>query len=87
MPLACATQQPVWIHLVSAAALAIALAGIVMAHRVWRESDVDAATPDGAAEASRTRFLALLGISISALMALAAAAQWLTAMVIPPCVR
>src|SRR4051812_39624612 len=86
VPLACATQQHAPIHLVSAATLAVAIAGMVMAHGAWRESGPDA-LPDGAAEASRTHFLSLMGVLIAALMGLATIAQWSTAIFIPPCVR
>jgi hypothetical protein len=85
VPLACRTQQHLSIHLVSAAAVAIALAGIVMAWGAWREAGTDV-VPDGPTQAARTRFLGMMGVVISAMMALASLAQWLTAVFISPCV-
>ena len=82
----CASQQRLPVHLVAAAALLVTLAGVAVAWRRWR--DVGAAAPtDSGDEVSRTRFFAIVGISVSGVMALAVAAQWLTTAFIAPCIR
>src|SRR3954466_1706137 len=86
VPIACATQKHLPIHLVSAAALIVAVAGVMMAGSAWRESGAET-LPDGASAASRSRFLSLMGGLIAALMGLATIAQWSAAVLIPPCVR
>jgi hypothetical protein len=84
--LECQQQQRLPIHAVAAAALLIALAGVAIAWRRWEAAGV--APPEGSGDQrSRTRFLAIVGVSVSALMALAIAAQWFTAAVIPPCIE
>ena len=82
----CAQQQRLPVHLVAGAALLVALGGVVVAWRHWSEVGV-AAPQDSGDQISRTRFLAIVGISVSGLMALAIAAQWLTAAFIEPCIR
>ena len=85
VPLACRTQQHLPIHLISAAAVAIAIAGVATAWSAWRAPQDDAVS-DGATEAARARFLGTMGVVNSALMALTSLAQWLTAVFIQPCV-
>ena len=81
----CAQQQRLPVHLVTALGLAVALTGAAIAWRQWRAVGV-AAPRDSGDAVSRTRFLAIVGVSISGLMALAIAAQWLTTAFISPCV-
>ena len=86
VPYACEHQRHFPIHLVSAISLAVALAGVVLAWSAWRAAGLQ--SPDDGAEAvSRMRLLAVMGLAMSALMALAAAAQWMTIGFVPPCVR
>jgi uncharacterized membrane protein YfcA len=84
--LECEQQQRFPIHAVAAVALLAALAGVGIAWRHWKRAGV-AAPEDSGDQRSRTRFLAIVGISVSALMALAIAAQWLTVAFIPPCLE
>jgi hypothetical protein len=84
--LECQQQHRLPLHLVAAVALVLSLAGAAIAWGIWREAGV-AAPADSGDPQSRTRFLAIVGISVSALMALAVAAQWLTAAFVAPCVR
>jgi hypothetical protein len=83
--LECHNQQRLPVHAVTLVALLIALAGIAVAWGRWRGVGVSA-PEDSGDQRSRTRFLAIVGVSVSALMALAIAAQWLTSAFIPPCV-
>ena len=84
--LECERQQHLPVHAVAAVALAVTLTGVLMAWRAWKAAG--AAPPADSGDAvSRTRFLAIVGMAVSGLMALSIAAQWLTAAFIPPCVR
>jgi hypothetical protein len=84
--LECQHQQRLPVHVVAAVALVIAFAGIAIGQRHWKRAG--AAPPaDGGDLRSRTRFLAIVGVFVSALMALAIAAQWLMAAFIPPCIE
>ena len=84
--LECQQQQRLPLHLVAAVGLLVTLAGAALAWGCWRETGI-AAPEDSGDYTSRTRFLAIVGLSVSALMALAVAAQWLTAAFISPCVH
>ena len=84
--LECQNQQRLPIHLVTAAALIVALIGVALAWRGWKAAGV-AAPGDSGDPQSRTRFLAIVGVSLSALMALVIVAQWLTVAFISPCIR
>jgi hypothetical protein len=84
--LECEQQQRLPVHGVAAAALLITLTGVVVAWRDWSAAGVAAPADSGDVQ-SRARFLAIVGVSVSALMALAVAAQWLTTAFIAPCVR
>ena len=84
--LECAKQQRLAIHLVSATSLAIAVAGMLLAWSAWRS--VGTESPDDRGQVvSRVRFLAAVGISLSALMALSILAQWITVAFVPPCIE
>ena len=84
--LECQQQQRLPVHLVAAVALLVALAGAAIAWSRWREAGV-APPADSGDPTSRTRFLAIVGLAVSAVMALAVAAQWLTTAFITPCVH
>ena len=84
--LECEQQQRWPVHSVAAAAMVVTLLGMTVAWARWRE--VGLATPqDSGDQQSRTRFLAIVGISVSALTALNIASQWLTAAFISPCMH
>lgn len=86
VPYACEKQAHAPIHLVAAVSLAGAIAGVWMAWGAWREAGGHAAGAWGD-PLSRRRFLAAIGMSLSALMALTIIAQWLTSAFIAPCIR
>ena len=81
----CAQQQRLPVHLVAALGLLIAICGVLVSWRRWRAAGAGV-PPDSGDPTSRTRFFAIVGGAVSALMALAIAAQWLTAAFISPCV-
>ena len=85
VPLACQTQRAWPLHATSALVLALALAGIVLAWRTHREARA-AAHGEGAKDGvPHARFLATIGIFVSALFALATLALWSTVWVLSPC--
>ena len=84
--LECAKQQRFAIHLVSAISLALVVAGMLLAWSAWRE--VGTEPPDDRAEGvTHVRFVAALGVAVSALMTLGAIAQWLTTAFVAPCIE
>ena len=82
----CVAQQRLPVHAVSTVALAIALFGALSAWQDLRASGVSGPADSGGPR-SNARFLAFVGVAVSALMALAVIAMWLTTAFIPPCVR
>ena len=86
VPYACEYQHRFPVHLVSALSFSVALIGMAFAWSAWRDAGLRA-PDDGAEAASRERMLAAIGLAMSGLMALAAAAQWMTIGFVPPCVR
>jgi len=82
----CAKQQRFAIHLVSSVSLAITVAGILLAWSAWRGAGT-VPPDDESTGVSRVRFLAAVGVALSALMALSILAQWLTTAFVPPCLE
>ena len=80
----CAHQRHGVLHLVEAIFLLIALAGTIQGVRVWRALRAPA-TSDAGDRSAQRHFLGLTGTLLSALFVLAIAAQWFTALVVPPC--
>ena len=73
VPWAC-ERSPAALHVLLGSTLAMAL---ILTALSWR---------DGAAQrASHQRFLRLVGVAVGALASLVVVAQWLTALVIDPC--
>lgn len=84
VPWVCGNQRHGVLHLVEAIFLAIALFGAWQAARVWRARGAPIRS-DAGDHAAVQHFLGLLGTLVSGIFALAIAAQWLTAFVVPPC--
>lgn len=81
---ACEAGTTLPLHLVHAAMLAVAIAGGASGWLALRL--VGPGRPHGdAGRAARSRFLALLGMLLSALFALVVVAQWLGDFVLSPC--
>lgn len=86
VPYACESQKHATVHIVQVLTLTIAVAAALYALREFRVAGRE--RPDDAAdEATRNRFVALLGVLVSGTVSLALLAQWITTWVIPPCVR
>ncbi|HEX2829171.1 MAG TPA: hypothetical protein VHP37_22675 [Burkholderiales bacterium] len=84
--LECRQQERLPLHFVAAVALVVTLIGAAIAWGRWREAGMDE-PEDRGEQRTRTRFLAIVGFWVSALMALAVAAQWLTSAFVSPCVQ
>lgn len=84
VPGACASRSVVSLHLVHAATMLLVLGGGLTAWRCWRE--VGLGWADGPGDrVARTRFLAGLGVLVSALSVLLILAQWIPVMILDPC--
>jgi hypothetical protein len=80
----CLTADFVWNHVASVAALLLALAGGVLAFRLWRASGGGSEVEDGT-PLSRARFMSILGIFSGVLFSLVIFAQWLPTLMGVPC--
>jgi hypothetical protein len=83
---ACGHQMPVLVHLVPALCLIVAVGAGLMARRDWRAVGAGVEDEEAAVEA-RTRFVALMGMAISAFSSLVIVAMWAAAFVFGPCMR
>jgi hypothetical protein len=85
---ACGHDSRVTLHIAPVLCLIVVGAVAWSAYGNWRAvgGGFDDESPD-ANVAARTRFLALLGVTICALSALVILAQWLAVFVFDPCVR
>ncbi len=84
VPWVCGNQHHGVLHAVDAIFLAVALFGVWHAARVWRARQAPIRS-DAGDHASQQHFLGVTGTLASAIFALALAAQWLTAFIVPPC--
>lgn len=73
---ACEKTIPLWHVLIGVVALALALAGGLMSHWVWRRGD---------GESEVRRLLALVGMMAAVLLSLAIVLQTVAAFIIPRC--
>jgi hypothetical protein len=84
VPVACQLQRSDALHIANGVSLTLTLLAAGLGWRAMRRSEiVPPAAGDGTGQA---RFLAQLGVAISAICALAIALQWLTQWFIAPCV-
>jgi hypothetical protein len=82
--LACAKGSMLYLHGVTVATLALALAGAWVAWREWHRAG--RGWPDeGGGTLPRSRFMAVLGLMGGALFGLAIVAQWLANVFLNPC--
>ena len=83
---ACGHRMPVLVHLVPALCLIVAVGAGLTARRAWRAVGAGVEDEEAAIEA-RTRFVALMGMAISAFSSLVIVAMWVAAFVFGPCMR
>jgi len=82
----CATQTRWTLHLVPLLTLIIALAAGALAWRNWKRAGREW-PGSGAGVIPRSRFLAMLGMMLSAFFALLILAQWVPIFILAPCTR
>jgi hypothetical protein len=84
VPAACASRDPLPLHLVNAVWLVVAIVGGLIAWRTW--DAVGRRWPDGEdAPVGRSRFLAGIAVLLSGLCVLVIVAQWIAVFLLDPC--
>lgn len=83
---ACDAGRKWALHLVALLALLITIAGGLLSWRNWRRTGATW-EDEGAGVIPRSRFMALVGLLISGLIALVVIAQWIPIFVYGPCQR
>ena len=83
---ACGAGREWALHLVVILALVVAIAGGLLSWRNWRRAGAGW-EDEGAGPLPRSRFMAAVGILISALLSLVIIAQWIPIFVYSPCQR
>jgi hypothetical protein len=83
---ACRTSHTGPLHMVSLAAVIVTLFAGIVSHRNWRRLG-GPWDDEGAGAVPRARFMAAIGILISALMLLVIIAQWIPVFIYGPCHR
>jgi len=81
---ACSSQRHGALHIIPAVSLVIVVVTLLLAARDWRRSH-RLAHKDGGDPASRSAFLALMGIAVASMCALAIVLQWMTQFAVDPC--
>jgi hypothetical protein len=84
VPWACATNGQLWIHVVDALALAIAMLGAFVAWRTWQSAGREKPGEAGGA-VPRTRMLGVVGFGMSLMFALVLLGQWTGAFFLSAC--
>jgi hypothetical protein len=85
VPWACQTGHVSALHVVSLAAVVVAAIGALVAWRNWSRTGRAHSDDDRGGAISRSRFLAVLGLTASAFFALVIVAQGIAAFVLHPC--
>jgi uncharacterized membrane protein (DUF4010 family) len=80
----CPRDDALPVHAVHAVSLVLALAGMTIAWRSWQAEGMRWPEDEGGPPA-RTRFMAGLGVALSALLVLTLLAQWIPTFVLDPC--
>ena len=86
VPWACETQRRFPLHFVSLIGLGIAAGCVYLAWRNWKSLGTEP-TYDEPEVTVWVRFLATLGLAISALITIGSIALLVTQFILPPCVR
>jgi hypothetical protein len=84
---ACGAARWEWaLHAVAFLALLVTVAGGLLSWRNWRRAGAEW-EDEGAGVMPRSRFMAAVGVLISALLALVVVAQWIPIFIYGPCQR
>jgi hypothetical protein len=84
VPPACNADRALPLHLVPAVALLLAVGGFLLAWRDWRETGREWPGEEGGT-VGRSRFLAAIGVLLSAFFAVVIVAMWAPTLVIGSC--
>src|SRR5205809_34319 len=84
VPVACQVQRSDALHIANGVTFALTLVAAGLGWRAMRRSEVPSSAADGHGQ---PRFLAQVGVAISAICALAIALQWLAQWFIAPCIE
>jgi hypothetical protein len=84
VPWACVRDGRLWVHLLGALAIAMALAGVWAAWTTHARSD-NAQPNDDPGAVPRTRFMGTVGLCMSGVFVLLLVAQWAAGFIISPC--
>ncbi|HEX8185512.1 MAG TPA: hypothetical protein VF747_12190 [Blastocatellia bacterium] len=84
VPWACSTGNEFVLHIISIATMAVAASGGLIAWREWQRGGRKL-PDDEAGRAPRSRFISVLGISMSVLFSLIILAQWIPSFFLSPC--
>ncbi|HEV7368107.1 hypothetical protein [Arenibaculum sp.] len=86
VPALCEAGDGAWLHLVTAVALALAAAALLLSWRNWRRAGRGWPGPEGG-PAARSRFMAFAGMMIAALSLAGIAVEGIPNFILDPCVR
>ncbi|MDB4883125.1 MAG: hypothetical protein JWL95_1891 [Gemmatimonadetes bacterium] len=84
IPWACVRRGGLWIHFVDVVAVVLALAGTMVAWRVWLSAGREM-PGDGGGSLPRTRFIGAAGLGFGAMITLVLFVQWVSAFFLSPC--
>jgi hypothetical protein len=84
VPRSCLRNDTLLVHAGQAFCLLLALGGGLVARRIWRAEGAEWPGGEGGTT-GRTRFMAGVGLFLSALFALVIVAQWIPGFVLSPC--
>lgn len=84
VPWACVRHGDIWIHVSGVVSVLLALAGSIVAWRVWMRAGRKV-PGEGGGSLPRTRFMGAVGLGMSAMLTLLLFAQWVAAFFLSPC--
>jgi hypothetical protein len=85
VPHDCRTHSSLLGHFIHGSTLLLCLAGALIAWSEWQRHGGTCPEEDGGGLTGRSRFLGAVGVLISLLFALVAAAQWMPTFFLSPC--
>ena len=84
VPFVCATGRVFCLHIAAGGSLLLAALGLFISWRNWQKAGREWHSEAGSVTA-RSRFMAVMGLLMSALFCLAILAQWIANFIIGPC--
>jgi hypothetical protein len=84
VPFVCATGRGLWLHIAAGSSLILAALSLLISWRNWQKAGRKWQSEAGSI-AARSRFMAVMGLLMSAIFCLAILAQWIANFIIGPC--